>query len=333
MPKMQTTRPRKSPRNTLSLQQLHALQQGPQEEETHLCPLTAREEEACLALSPEIQELFKAAMTVGDFNDEVEPTSAENVHRILGWRPETPVQHRQRQNQMARMSTRATAPKTIKKPAPATREFRDKKFLKDWENNKLNKWNSEYRGDRMTRCNTWSCSVAVEQHLNTETIWKEPPFGGETESLTFHPKEREPSSYKNWLKKRCSKEGLCYLALYKRRYRWSVFLQHGYKPLLHELALDTIDRKYLSTAFAELNIAVNYPCSMIHVYYHTNVIYEHGFQKMKDNNDIFSWGSHKMFHVGSTSTQTLTQAQVVFRDNRTEERIGRGEAHIMNEDN
>ena len=191
MLKTQTTRLRKSPQNTLSLQQLHAL---PQEEETRLRPLTVQEEKACLALSPEIQELFKAAMTVGDFNDEVEPTSAENMHRILGWRPETPVQHRQRQNQTARMSTRATAPKTIKKPAPVTREFRDKKFLKDWENNKLNKWNSEYQGDWMTRCNTWSCSVAVEQHLNTGTMWTEPPFGGETESLTFHPKEREPSS-------------------------------------------------------------------------------------------------------------------------------------------
>src|SRR6202041_2567438 len=134
MPKMQTTRLRKSPRNTLSLQQLHALPQGLQEEETHLRPLTTQEEKACLALSPEIQELFKAAMTVGNFNDEVEPTSTENVHRILGWRPETPVQHRKRQNQTARMSTRATAPKTIKKPAPATREFQDKKFLKDWEN-------------------------------------------------------------------------------------------------------------------------------------------------------------------------------------------------------
>src|ERR1700723_3163603 len=89
MPKTQTTRLRKSPRNTLSLQQLHALPQGPQEEETRLRPLTAQEEKACLALSPEIQELFKAAMTVGDFNDEVEPTSAENVHRIVGWRPET----------------------------------------------------------------------------------------------------------------------------------------------------------------------------------------------------------------------------------------------------
>src|SRR6202041_3869351 len=86
MLKTQTTRLRKSPRNTLSLQQLHAL---PQEEETRLRPLTVQEEKACLALSPEIQELFKAAMTVGDFNDEVEPTSAENVHRIVGWRPET----------------------------------------------------------------------------------------------------------------------------------------------------------------------------------------------------------------------------------------------------
>src|ERR1700723_2359613 len=134
MLKTQTTRLRKSPRNTLSLQQLHAL---PQEEETRLRPLTVQEGKACLALSPEIQELFKAAMTVGDSNDEVEPTSANNVHRILGWKPETPVQHRTRQNQTARMSMRETAPKTIKKPAPVTREFRDKKFLRDWENNKL----------------------------------------------------------------------------------------------------------------------------------------------------------------------------------------------------
>src|ERR1700723_3187004 len=123
MPKTQTTRLRKSPRNTLSLQQLHALPQGPQEEETRLRPLTVQEEKACLALSPEIQELFKAAMTVGDFNDEVEPTPAENVHRILAWTPETPVQHRQRHNQTARMSTRATTPNTINNQTPVTRDF------------------------------------------------------------------------------------------------------------------------------------------------------------------------------------------------------------------
>src|ERR1700723_987639 len=235
------------------------------------------------------------------------------MHRILGWRPETPVQHRQRQNQTARMSMRATAPKTIKKPAPVTREFRDKKFLKDWENNKLNKWNSEYRGDRMMRCNMWSCSVAVEQHLNTGTMWKEPPFGGKTESLTFHPKEREPSSYKRWLKKRFSKQGLCYLALFKRRYRWSVFLQHGYEPLLSNLQLDKLDGKYLSEAFHELNIAVNYPMGMIHIYRYTNVTYERGYQKMKNNSEIFGQGFHHLFRVGST--QTVTQAQVMFRDN------------------
>src|SRR6202041_1774611 len=181
----------------------------------------------------------------------------------------------------------------------------------------------------MTRCNTWSCSVAVEQHLNTETMWKEPPFGGETESLMFHPKERESSSYKRWLKKRCTKEGLCYLALFKRRYRWSVFLRHGHLPLLSDLQLDTLDGKYLSEAFHELNIAVNYPMGMIHVYRDTNVIYESGYQKMKNNGEILGQGFHHLFRVGST----VTQAQVTFHDTRTEEGRRRGEAVIMTEEN
>src|ERR1700723_1126224 len=182
----------------------------------------------------------------------------------------------------------------------------------------------------MTRCNTWSCSVAVEQHLNTETMWKETPFGGETESLTFHPKKREPSSYKRWLKKRCTKQGLCYLALFKRRYRWSMFEPHGYEPLLIDLQLNKLDGKYLSEAFHELNIAVCYPMGMIHIYRDTNIIYEHGFQKMANNGEILGRGYHSGFRVGST--RTVTQAQVTFYDNRTEEGMRRGEAVIMNEE-
>ena len=109
-----------------------------------------------------------------------------------------------------------------------------------------------------------------------------------------------PKKYKNWLKKRHLHEGLCYLLLYKRQYRYSAWLMYGSLPLLHHINLDP---QYLSEKFHELNVAINYPRGLIHVYSTTHVTYDSGFERMEASRVLLK-GYHHGFKIGSTGRES-----------------------------
>src|SRR5882672_6921583 len=97
--------------------------------------------------------------------------------------------------------------------------------------------------------------------------------------------------YKNWLKKRHEKDGLYYLLLFARKYRYSAFLTYGRHPPHMSLNLD---KKWRSSHFEELNIALNYPESLVHVYSTTAVTYPYGFVRTKP-----IWITEGELHEGS----------------------------------
>jgi hypothetical protein len=68
--------------------------------------------------------------------------------------------------------------------------------------------------------------------------------------------------------------------------------------------------EYWLEVFKELNIAVNYPKKLIHVYRATNVIYAEGFEKYKDNMELIDnwWLPH--YTVGATQTETHRRVDI-----------------------
>jgi hypothetical protein len=107
------------------------------------------------------------------------------------------------------------------------------------------------------------------------------------------------SRYKKWIWTRDGMEGYCYLKIYKYKYCPYAFMLYGRYPELGQLNLSA---DYLSEAFDELNIAVNYGSNMFHVYQHTNVTYPPGFEKINKNREIVDNPWHGAFIVGATTT-------------------------------
>jgi hypothetical protein len=101
----------------------------------------------------------------------------------------------------------------------------------------------------------------------------------------------------------CNRGGYCYLILFKRKYRPYAFLLYGKNPQLGDLNLS---EEYRSNVFMDLNIAVNYPKKLIHVYRAKNVKYAEGFEKYKDNAQLIGnwWLPH--YIVGATAVETET---------------------------
>jgi hypothetical protein len=99
----------------------------------------------------------------------------------------------------------------------------------------------------------------------------------------------------------CNRGGYCYLILFKRKYRPYAFLVYGKNPELGNLNLC---EEYRLNVFMELNIAVNYPKKLIHVYRAKNVTYAEGFKKYKDNEQLIGnwWLPH--YIVGATEVET-----------------------------
>jgi hypothetical protein len=65
--------------------------------------------------------------------------------------------------------------------------------------------------------------------------------------------------------------------------------------------------EYRSEVWKELNVAINYSKKLIHVYRVKHVVYEEGFEKYKENDDLIGnwWLPH--YIVGATQTQTETE--------------------------
>jgi hypothetical protein len=68
----------------------------------------------------------------------------------------------------------------------------------------------------------------------------------------------------------------------------------------------------------ELNIAVNYPKKLIHVYWAKNVRYAEGFEKYKDNTQLIGnwWLPH--YIVGATTVETERIARTTIAPITTE---------------
>src|SRR5882724_3612117 len=131
----------------------------------------------------------------------------------------------------------------------------------------------------------------TEKDLIKTTAFKKPfiPAFAPTEN-TITPVAKV-ERYKNWIRQLCNRGGYCYLILFKRKYRPYAFLLYGKNPQLGDLNLDA---EYRSEVFGELNVAVNYPKKLIHVYSATSVVYADGFEKYKDNEGLIDnwWLPH-----------------------------------------
>jgi len=129
-----------------------------------------------------------------------------------------------------------------------------------------------------------------ERGLQRERFMHEPRW---TNALWAEPQKK----HKKWLQRKHEEEGLCYLLLYKRKYRRSAYRIYGRNPSFHHLDLG---EEYLSNSFAEVNIAVNYPACLIHVYRTTKAIYQRGFEKWRDNGALLRGGWNRLFVIGAT---------------------------------
>src|ERR1700733_5210975 len=110
----------------------------------------------------------------------------------------------------------------------------------------------------------------------------------------------------------CNRGGYCYLILFQRKYRPYAFLLYRKNPQLGDLNLC---EEYRSNVFMELNITVNYPKKLIHVYRAKNVVYAEGFEKYKDNMQLVGnwWLSG---YAGNTNTTSIRRDGVVKREIR-----------------
>jgi hypothetical protein len=101
-----------------------------------------------------------------------------------------------------------------------------------------------------------------EVNIHKKNIFKnlQQPLGPADNTMTPVVKVER---YKNWIRQMCNRGGYCYLILFQRKYRPYAFLLYGKNPQLGDLNLC---EEYRSNVFMELNIAVNYPKKLIHVY-------------------------------------------------------------------
>jgi hypothetical protein len=141
----------------------------------------------------------------------------------------------------------------------------------------------------------------TEKELIKTTVFKKPFTSAFTSVENTLTPVAKVERYKNWIRQLCNRGGYCYLILFKRRYRPYAFLLYGKNPQLGDLNLDM---EYRSEVFEELNVAVNYPKKLIHVYRATNVTYAEGFEKYKDNLQLVDnwWLPH--YIVGATNVET-----------------------------
>src|SRR5882757_2815613 len=140
--------------------------------------------------------------------------------------------------------------------------------------------------------------IITSEQIRHENQFLSPEHLGSEETLT---PVLSPKKYKNWLKRMDGLDGYCYLKMYKRKYRPYAHLLYRRYPKLGKLNLQM---KYLSEAFDELNICINYITELFHIYQTSNVIYQHGYEKVVGNHRIIGDEWHKEFHVGATQTQT-----------------------------
>ena len=126
------------------------------------------------------------------------------------------------------------------------------------------------------------------------------PFDGYLEKVPL------PANYKKWMCGKHNEPGLCYLLLFRRKYRYLAFYRYGRYPLLKDLLLDPC---YWSKAFDTLNVCVNYPQALIHVYRTSKAIYPHRFEHLKGNSQLTQGGFNQLFVIGATLTTTQVNTQ------------------------